>query len=96
MAKKTKREEKPSKVKFLCSGKEERQKALQKVGTILSEFFDAAFVVVTWEEEGKTFKMDLGLGNKFTIDGLLDDIVEEKGWGGLLNDEDEDEDWKNS
>jgi len=75
---------------------QERIDAFNRIGSQLAELFDAVFVAVNWTEAGETFELDLGLGNRYAVAGMLEEVHErvqceavgEDGW------EDEGEDWK--
>ena len=49
-----------------------REVVMTEVRKILSEHFDAGFTIVTWEHVGETFQSDLKFGNRYAVEGLLD------------------------
>ncbi len=49
-----------------------REVVMTEVRKLLSEHFDAGFAIVTWEHGGETFQSDLKFGNRYAVEGLLD------------------------
>ena len=49
-----------------------REAVMVEVRKLLSEHFDAGFAIVTWEHGGETFQSDLKFGNRYAVEGLLD------------------------
>jgi len=49
-----------------------REAVMVEVRKLLSEHFDAGFTVVTWEHEGDTLNSEIKFGNRYAIEGLLD------------------------
>jgi len=50
---------------------EERERAFQHIAAQISEYFDAAYLTVSWMENGETFAMDVALGNKYAAHGMV-------------------------
>jgi hypothetical protein len=53
-----------------------REAVMVEVRKLLSEHFDAGFAIVTWEHEGETLNSELKFGNRYAIEGLLDQSSE--------------------
>jgi hypothetical protein len=49
-----------------------REAVMVEVRKLLSEHFDAGFTIVTWEHEGDTLHSEIKVGNRYALDGLLD------------------------
>jgi hypothetical protein len=53
-----------------------REAVMVEVRKLLSEHFDAGIAIVTWEHEGDTLHSELKFGNRYAIEGLLDQSSE--------------------
>jgi hypothetical protein len=49
-----------------------RKAALERIRTELVEQFDVGLLVVSWEEGGTTYHMDLKFGNQYAVESLAD------------------------
>ena len=49
-----------------------REAVMVEVRKLLSEHFDAGFTIVTWEHEGDTLHSEIKFGNRYALEGLLD------------------------
>jgi hypothetical protein len=66
-----------------------RKDAIEEARKILVDNFDCGLAIVSWEEQGKTFHMEIKFGNDYATRMLAqdaDDIL----WP-MLDDEDEEE-----
>lgn len=69
-----------------------RQQAFDRIVVMLTEFFDAAVVSVTWQEVGKTYQLSQDIGNKFAVTGLVEDLSMDHSEFNDEDDEDDDDD----
>jgi hypothetical protein len=71
---------------------ESREHAFNSVCVKLAEFFDAGYIVGTWTQGGETFTMDKPIGNKYAVQGLVQEAANKY----VCDDaeEDEEEEWK--
>jgi hypothetical protein len=53
-----------------------REAVMVEVRKLLSEHFDAGLAIVTWEHEGDTLHSEIKFGNRYAIEGLLDQSSE--------------------
>lgn len=51
---------------------ESRKAVLERVRKELVEQFDVGLAIVSWEESGKTYHMDLKFGNQYAVEALAD------------------------
>jgi hypothetical protein len=49
-----------------------RKAALERIRKELVEQFDVGLLVVSWEEGGTTYHMDLKFGNQYAVESLAD------------------------
>jgi len=49
-----------------------REAVMVEVRKLLSEHFDAGLAIVTWEHEGDTLHSEIKFGNRYAVEGLLD------------------------
>jgi hypothetical protein len=49
-----------------------RKAALERIRTELVEQFDVGLLVVSWEEGGTTYHMDLKFGNEYAVEKLAE------------------------
>lgn len=51
---------------------ESRKAVLERVRKELVEQFDVGLAIVSWEEGGTTYHMDLKFGNQYAVEALAD------------------------
>ena len=51
---------------------ESRKAVLERIRKELVEQFDVGLAVVSWEEGGTTYHMDLKFGNQYAVEALAD------------------------
>lgn len=51
---------------------ESRKAVLERIRKELVDQFDVGLAVVSWEEGGETFHMDLKFGNQYAVEALAD------------------------
>ena len=72
-----------------------RQQAFDRIVNMLTEFFDASVLTVTWVENGKTFHLSQDTGNQFAVTGLVEDLaMDHSDFGGGGGDDDDDDDYR--
>lgn len=49
-----------------------RKDVLERIRKELVDQFDCGLAVVSWEEEGTTYHMDLKFGNQYAVEALAD------------------------
>lgn len=47
-----------------------RESAMERARDLLADFFDAGVVIMTWEEQGKTYEMHLTIGNDYACESV--------------------------
>lgn len=60
-----------------------REEAFNQVLQKLEQFFDAAYVTVTWVDKGETFSLDGSTGNKYAVTALVQSAAEKAGPDGM-------------
>jgi hypothetical protein len=68
-----------------------REAAFQHILAQVSEFFESGFVIVSWTENGETFSLRRGIGNRFAVDAMVQSAADELVCGEPDDSDDDDE-----
>jgi acyl-CoA reductase-like NAD-dependent aldehyde dehydrogenase len=55
-----------------ASPPKDREAVMLQVRDLLAEHFDVGIAVVSWEDGGETYHMDLKFGNQYAVEALAD------------------------